>query len=169
MAQAIYTKASDVRGNNVYRRLHEVATKYYPKENGYCGVITTAVITGQSFGNARNALAKLGRQEGHGTSVAYIKAVIKQHGFKLIAIPESTASAKTMISAQRCLEKITKKPENADRVFVVWTTTHIAAFKYGQLQDWSNTQFGNAWRGKVHKMFEVVAVEPTDSSVYRWL
>lgn len=53
-----------------YQELKRVATKYYPRERGYCAVIAVSVAAQVPFGKSRSLLHKYGRDQGRGAQGA---------------------------------------------------------------------------------------------------
>jgi hypothetical protein len=87
---------------DIYLKLRNVATKHYPNETNYCGVIALAVATGWRFGKARSVLFnKAGRRDRQGTHIALLHRALKEHGYKAGFV--TVAGAKTLVTAQKVL------------------------------------------------------------------
>ena len=133
---------------DIYLALRNVATKHYPNETNYCGVIALAVATGWRFGKARSVLFnKTLRRDRQGIQIFLLHKVLKEYGYK--AVFTSVAGAKTLVTAQRVLE-------NTKGTYFVYTKQHVTAIKDGVCEDWSNNEFG---RKKLYRVESIYKIE----------
>ena len=111
-----------------YQKLSEVATKYYPKESGYCGVIAISVAAQVPFGKSRSLLFKLGRKDRQGTTTAHIHFALRKLDY-VSEYYQDRAWPKTLATATRFLPK--------KGTFLVYTRGHVSCVRDGVLEDWA--------------------------------
>ena len=112
-----------------YQELKKVATKYYPRERGYCAVITISVAAQIPFGKARSLLYKKGRKEGRGTPSVWTHNTIKELGYSVIMDDNVYGWPKTLATATR------KLPNRG--TFLIHTRGHVSCLRDGVLEDWA--------------------------------
>lgn len=110
-----------------YQELKRVATKYYPRERGYCAVIAVSVAAKVPFGKSRSLLHKQGRKQGKGAQGAWIHATLKQLGYKVSLVMDR--QPKTLATATRVLPR--------RGTFLLYTRGHVSCVRDGVLEDWA--------------------------------
>jgi|TARA_R110001606_G_scaffold125728_4_gene259452 hypothetical protein len=132
---------------DIYLKLRNVATKHYPNETNYCGVIALAVATGWRFGKARSVLFnKAGRRDRQGTHIALLHRALKEHGYKAGFV--TVAGAKTLVTAQKVLK-------NTKGTYFVYTKRHVTTIKDGVCEDWSHNDRGTKKLYRVESIFKI--------------
>ena len=125
-----------------YQELKRVATKYYPRERGYCAVIAISVAAQVPFGKSRSLLHKYGRKQGRGAQTLWIHNTLKQLGYKANLVMDR--QPKTLATATRVLPR--------RGTFLLYTRGHVSCVRDGVLEDWAAE---NGSRKRVHAVFEV--------------
>jgi len=130
-----------------YQELKKVATKYYPRERGYCAVIAVSVAAQVPFGKSRSLLHKYGRKQGRGAQTLWINQTLNSLGFSAepaVDLGVAGKWPKTLATATRVLPR--------RGTFLLYTRGHVSCVRDGVLEDWAAE---NGSRKRVHAVFEV--------------
>ena len=132
-----------------YKELVEVASKYYPRDRGYCTVIALAVVTGWAFGKARSVMYNdHGRTDRRGSTVSKLNAAIEAAGYKVTQV-NTAAYGKTLTTVQRDLGKV-------GGTWIVYSKHHVTTIKDGKCEDWANNEYKPS-RYKVESIYHIGA------------
>ena len=135
---------------DIYLALRNVATKHYPNETNYCGVIALAVATGWRFGKARSVLFnRAGRRDRKGTQIGLLHYALKMNDYK--AVYTRIEKAKTLVTAQRALQ-------GTKGTYFIYTSRHVTCIKDGVCEDWSNNEFGQKKLYRVESIYKIEKV-----------
>jgi hypothetical protein len=120
-------------------------------DNGFCGVITTATITGLSYKRAKTKLEKLGRKPRKGTKPEYYLKVIRGQGYEVKRLDELSRNRYTWNQiSQKC-------PKGKFIVESYGSINHVAALVDGKYIDWTD----KSERGKAPKFSAYVVYQVT--------
>ena len=139
-------KIAKSQPTEVFSRMHEESRAKGEKND--CAVKAVAVVCGVSYEEAHAVLKAKGRKEGQGTAIVTIREAVKAFG----KTPRSWGHGEVqdMISrypgVHKNLKKITTHhPVRFKKVWseeitdpvLIFTNNHVAAYRDGQLHDWS--------------------------------
>ena len=107
-----------------------------------CGVKAVAVVTGMTYEEAHAALKHLGRINGVGSNRSWITNVIESRGFTVKRIPNSHFISQYPGVHSGLQSVTTHHPARFPKpfamgVYLMFTTTHVAACIDGKVHDWS--------------------------------
>jgi len=105
----------------------------HEREDNCCTVVATAIACNVRFSKARRVLAKLSnRKRNRGVPFARTHdAVFSELGYRLKQVWD--CNAPTMIT----MERWANRPENKDKVFLVYVREHVCTIRKGQVVDHS--------------------------------
>lgn len=109
-----------------YRKLANVRAKYYPNEGNDCSVKAVAMAGSVSYGKARAALARQGREEGEGVQMMQI----------LNALAEVTGKRWDLEVGHGVKTLATAKKLGAEPACIL-TDQHISYYAEGRVHDWA--------------------------------
>ena len=109
-----------------YRKLANVRAKHYPNEDNDCSVKAVAMAGNVSYGKARAALARQGREEGEGAQMGMILNALAEVTGKSWSM-ELGHGVKTLASAK----KLGSEPA------CILTDQHISYYADGRVHDWA--------------------------------
>ena len=122
-----------------FEQLSRVAHEEYG-DNNCCTVIALANATGWSYGKAAAHMARHGRKKGKGVIPEIMLEAYKAAGLEL---EEEHGTFETLGMTARTL---------TDGVYLVLSTRHVSAVRFGKLDDWatesSRKRVRQAWRVK---------------------
>jgi len=137
-------RAIKKRFKHSYETLADVGKRHYGDTN-FCAVIAVAVLNDWSFGIAKAKLEKRNfRTTGKGVWSYNTKAVLEEHGARLVPIP-ADYFGKTLATLRNNV------PSNGR--YIVHVKGHVAAIRDGVLEDWS------AFKSKRARILEIHKVE----------
>jgi len=103
------------------------------RENNDCSVRALAAALGDdstAYDLAHDHMKAHGRAKGRGMRMSVIKKAFRSAGFELERVTSQYLKAKTTLTAERYLP--------TTGTFLLVTSRHIAAYKDGELFDWSS-------------------------------
>lgn len=108
-------------------------------ERNDCAVKAVAIATGTDYRTVHALMKKHGRRDRKGTPVPITFKVLKELGFKTVAVPPKARTVKTIA------------PTLTGGAYLVRTAGHILAVRDGKAEDWTE--------GRRHRVQEVYRVE----------
>ena len=123
------------------------AASYEKNESEDCTVRAIAITTGEGYDLAHYAMEEQGRKRGRGTSIANMKRVCDQLGYKMVRVERQTYAgrAKTIITAARWGWK---------GAFIISTRGHVAGMVDGKVYDWAD-----GTRKRINNIYRITTIE----------
>lgn len=120
----------------------------HEKEANCCTVVATAIACNVRFSKAKRVLASVsGRRKGRGVPFT----LTHDKAFKALGKKLKPCITWTACPTVTSLEKWANRPENSDKVFLVYVRGHVLTIRKGKVIDWTQGR-----RHKVQAVYEVL-------------
>ena len=135
----------------IYETMKAFSNIYSEKND--CAVISVAIVTDSNYTDTHRLFERLGRKKGGSTNMPNIIRAVNKRGYKLVCIDKYINKIKKMKGSGVTTCTISRYLDN-DKAYLVGTSGHIAAFKEGELHDWSSNR-----KLRVIELWEAVKVK----------